>query len=356
MVTEINNVLSGLNWPKDSLVTLHRLKLGSSFTENTLLKKIISLIGSRNSSRLNRLNENSKIDRPLTAEMRFYLFFLVLNLNFDSHSGKINSDLEKMIASLKRILHIEEAVYQDLLVFLSCNKLYADTKESIYLSPARTNPLLKAKGVNIHFKNKDQNRIQYMKYFNTYDLFLTKTFYSARPYNTFEDEIKIEEINVVSEKQCVVSDYGMFSFDELKHEIRNFHPLQHVQVYGNDYLPSIQLDPYKSEISISGSSAPLSVTSYFEPILEWVNIFNWYGKKHLRIYLKFDYFNTYTTRFLVDLVALCKTFSIHGKEIIFFWYYDLEDVDSKDFGEYLQSHFSQQSTFHLLENDNTVYK
>src|SRR4051812_13329466 len=212
MVAQINNILSSLKWPEDSMADSHRFNLGNSITKNESIKKILSLIETKDSRKSAKETTVTEGDLPLSDETKFYLFILIVNTGFDCVKGSIHTGFESMIRSSAQMLNIDEAEYRQVLKFYSSNSLYSDVDNSIYISPEKSNPLLKARGINIHFKNKDKNRVVYLKFFSRYTIYLAKSFYCFRPYNDLEDEIKIEEINIVNEKLTPVFEYAMFSF------------------------------------------------------------------------------------------------------------------------------------------------
>jgi hypothetical protein len=59
--------------------------------------------------------------------------------------------------------------------------------------------LIKAKGLRVYFKHSQPNDILYLKYFETYNFFLSKTFTSRHSNNSISTSFSINEINIINE-------------------------------------------------------------------------------------------------------------------------------------------------------------
>jgi hypothetical protein len=350
MVAEVNSIVSRLKWPSPNM-TARCIKLGISFEENSETKKIMSAITRRKYVPLKTRVDGRKKKRSsstLNSESRFYLFLLVLNNNFDSRRNAIFEGYEENIKTIAASLDIDDNDYRDLMKFYLCNTPYCDKSNALYIAHEKASCLIKSSGINVQFTGKSSGETIYLKYFEKHDLFLSKTFSCVRPYNEILEDIKTKEINIISAKSYK-SIQSFYTFKELKECIRAFYPLQTVEVSETDHTPRVILDPLKNLLSISGPSVPLSPTTYFEPVLDWLKLYSVLGNKKLDVCLAFKYFNTYTTKFLMRLVKNCNQFAATGKEINFYWYYEEEDDEMREFGEYLRTQACQEIDFQIAQ-------
>jgi hypothetical protein len=176
---------------------------------------------------------------------------------------------------------------------------------------------------------------------------LSKTFLKHWSKLSIEELITTKEINLVTCKNFLKSEYYFNSFDDLKTAVFDYEPFQYIEVQGTEYTPDIILDPELSNIKLSGDSRPISITAYFEPIFEWIDNYGKFGKKYLNIHLKFNHINTYTMRFLLRLIRILNHYSLDKKTIHIVWVYDIEDDDAKEFGEQLRNLFVDKEKFLL---------
>lgn len=100
--------------------------------------------------------------------------------------------------------------------------------------------------------------------------------------------------------------------------------------------PLVDFDPYTGELEISGESYPENSSSFYSPIIEWLN-------NHLRrlptftFTFKMLYFNTSSSKSIFDILDLLSN---HYEEFTtgkVKWYYEEDDDDIMESGvEFLE--------------------
>ena len=359
MLTDIHQILSNFKHSSTDMEEIRCLKLGSSFFDNATVRKMMNLLERYGLSvpdflAAESLETKHKTTLSLSKKAGFYLFILLFNKHFDLTKKELLKGTELKLKNLSKELGIDALDYDSILQFYTNNKPYQDHFECAYMAFESANQLIRSRGINVYFNHKNPGEIVYLKYFKAYNLLLSKTFIITGSYNLSAEKIRVKEINLVDEKNYDTFNYKVPAFKALKNEITNFDPLQHVEVNETIHNPQITLDPSKCIISISGTSSPVSTSSYFEPIFEWLKIFDTSNKKTLSIYLDFKYFNTYTAKFLLNLVLECNGIYSNGKKVSFYWYYDEDDDEMKEFGEHLMTQFTEKEKFYVLENNNVI--
>lgn len=340
MVADLHMILKDL---KDSLSfpgENGRLKPGALLENDAIMNDIRCLTDALENRQQKELPEPD-------AKTKFYIFLLAVNTlpRFEKPSNA----QENHIQALARDLEITPETCHAVSEFFHTDRPYADIDSTVYIASKLSDHLIRSKGVNVYFTNPIHGEIIYLKYIEAYDLFLAKTFGTKRSYHSISEEVSIKDLNIITEKNYPELNYEMPSFSKLKTRLKQFNPLQRVEISETYYKPKITLDPEKGIVAISGASSPLSTTVYFDPIFEWLDLFDMSGKETLNVYFNFKYYNTYTSKFLVNFVWKCNKLSQKGRSVGFYWYYDPEDDEMREFGEYLQTQFNEGDKFHVLE-------
>lgn len=97
---------------------------------------------------------------------------------------------------------------------------------------------------------------------------------------------------------------------------------------GNTFIPHVYLDAATGKGEISGESYLEDAFSFYDKIIEWCN--NYFIEKpegSLHVDFKLKYFNTSSSRALVDLIRAFRTHQLGGKIVTANWYYPSEDDD-----------------------------
>ncbi|KAF5069337.1 hypothetical protein DSECCO2_233770 [anaerobic digester metagenome] len=108
-----------------------------------------------------------------------------------------------------------------------------------------------------------------------------------------------------------------------------------------EFTPSILFDPNNSVFEITGFSRPENVIGFYRPILKWLEEFNDnllsintdYKKSQLTINLKMTYFNSASSKFLLDILLEFMKFHSKGNKVDINWYYEEGDDEIQESGE-----------------------
>lgn len=354
---KISSFLSHLALPEKKYSGDHVFHLGNSFEQDELVKNILEIVSDKFSKA-----ENPKLDKDgvkkiltkgkflsisLSPKMKFNFFVLLFNNYFNANSNTFFSNSNIAIKLIAKALDIDKKDYDYVLDFYNNSLPYFDKNDSVYIIGKGGNKLIRSKGINVHFISDKSNEIVYLKYFKKFDVFLSKTFFTHWSKLSIQELTGIKEINIVTNDNFSGEDYNFESFDDLKNAVYDFEPFQYIEVEQTEYTPKIILNPDLSQIKISGNSRPISTTSYFEPIFEWIENYGKYGEKYLNLYLQFYSMNTYTMRFLLKMIRILNHYSMDKKSINIVWVYDEEDEDLKEFGEQLRNLFVEKKNFLL---------
>jgi SiaC family regulatory phosphoprotein len=103
-------------------------------------------------------------------------------------------------------------------------------------------------------------------------------------------------------------------------------------VEGTEDTPKIVFDIENSNYEISGRSLPEDVLSFYTPVLEWFDSFAKSSKDSLKLNIKLEYFNTASSKILLDIFMKLEEVKDDGKHITIDWYYLKADIDMYEAG------------------------
>jgi len=106
-----------------------------------------------------------------------------------------------------------------------------------------------------------------------------------------------------------------------------------IKIKGTDDTPNVILDQDNSIFEISGRSLPEDVTSFYEPILNWLDDFSETAEGQTVFSFKLVYFNTASSKLILDILMKLEEMHENGKEVLIKWYFPEDDEDMEEAGE-----------------------
>ena len=106
-----------------------------------------------------------------------------------------------------------------------------------------------------------------------------------------------------------------------------------IKIQGTDDTPAVILDAEKEVFQLSGRSLPEDVASFYDPIIDWLDDFAESDKQRMTFGFKLEYFNTASSKLLLDILLKLEEMFEGGKEIMVKWYYPDDDEDMEEAGE-----------------------
>jgi hypothetical protein len=90
------------------------------------------------------------------------------------------------------------------------------------------------------------------------------------------------------------------------------------------------------ELCIKGISTPENVTTFYQPVFDWLEEFKSAKPKLIRIIFDFDYLNTSTTSIILRFLRRVVDMKTNGTDIEIIWYYEEDEDDMAEQGSVLQ--------------------
>ena len=100
--------------------------------------------------------------------------------------------------------------------------------------------------------------------------------------------------------------------------------------HGTYYIPSVDFNADTGICEISGESYLEEPREFYMPLLEWINEYFTEIKKPLTFNFKLTYFNTSSSKYIVELLSLLKKFQDKGFQITVNWYYDNKSENAEE--------------------------
>lgn len=108
--------------------------------------------------------------------------------------------------------------------------------------------------------------------------------------------------------------------------------------------PMVVFDPQNNEFELKGCSRPEDVREFYTPIIKWLEQFisqlspeyiNQHKESPVIFKFKFDYFNSSSAKFILDILVLSNQLHENNLNICIDWYFDENDDDMREVGEEL---------------------
>lgn len=96
------------------------------------------------------------------------------------------------------------------------------------------------------------------------------------------------------------------------------------------YYPQINFDASSGICEMAGESYMEEAYKFYTPILNWLKDYTLKEGNAVTLNVKLTYFNTNSSRLLLDMFDILKKSKDEGKEIIINWYYEEDDPDVQE--------------------------
>lgn len=106
-----------------------------------------------------------------------------------------------------------------------------------------------------------------------------------------------------------------------------------IRIAATEDTPNVVLDRDNKVFEISGRSLPEDVVLFYKPIIEWFDGLNDNPIDNMELSVKLEYFNTASSKLLLDIFLKLEEIKDSGSEIKIVWNYPESDTDMREAGE-----------------------
>ena len=100
--------------------------------------------------------------------------------------------------------------------------------------------------------------------------------------------------------------------------------------------PEVVLDQQGNRFEISGKSLPKDVLQFYQPVLDWLNEYRNKPKPFTRIDFKLTYFNTASSKLILDIMMILEEMKEEGNGVLVKWISPASDEDMQEAGREYQ--------------------
>ena len=115
--------------------------------------------------------------------------------------------------------------------------------------------------------------------------------------------------------------------------VEKFNLLERIEIQERDDTPYVRLDAEEGYCTMVGKSFPPDVSKFFEPIIKWIDALKEAEVKDLSFTFKLDYYNTASSKMMLDMLYKLEELMQDGASVEVVWYYPDDDEDMLDAGE-----------------------
>ncbi|MBS4014097.1 MAG: DUF1987 domain-containing protein [Bacteroidetes bacterium] len=106
-----------------------------------------------------------------------------------------------------------------------------------------------------------------------------------------------------------------------------------IKIKGSDDTPNVILDAENNIIEFSGRSLPEDVVTFYAPVIQWIEEYAKSPNLKTTVIFRLEYFNTASSKILLDILLKFEDIMKEGHEILIHWYYQEDDEDMQEAGE-----------------------
>lgn len=99
---------------------------------------------------------------------------------------------------------------------------------------------------------------------------------------------------------------------------------------GTYITPTINFSADTGICEIIGESFLEETSKFYSPIVDWIKSFITTTNKEIIFSIKLTYFNTSTSKWILNILNTLKNHEIKGGKVTVNWYYYEDDIDMQD--------------------------
>ncbi|HPM12905.1 MAG TPA: DUF1987 domain-containing protein [Bacteroidales bacterium] len=113
--------------------------------------------------------------------------------------------------------------------------------------------------------------------------------------------------------------------------------MKNIEIEGSPKTPEINFNAESGVIEIKGRSIPENSIEFYKPMIDWLEEYATAPKTKTTVNIQLEYFNTSSSKCILDVFKKLEIISKNGNEVQVNWYYEEDDEDMLEAGEDYQS-------------------
>ena len=124
-----------------------------------------------------------------------------------------------------------------------------------------------------------------------------------------------------------------------------------LKIEGTPKTPTIEFNSKSGYILIKGRSIPENSVQFYKPLIAALEDYNKDPQPNTNVDIQLDYFNTSSSKCILDILRKLEKLHKTGKSVVVNWYYEEDDEDMMEAGENYQRIVSVPIELALLEEE-----
>ena len=102
--------------------------------------------------------------------------------------------------------------------------------------------------------------------------------------------------------------------------------------------PAVNFDAKSGNLNIEGRSIPENPSVFYEQLMNWINeYFQTVSNTSTKLDIKLDYINSGSSKSILSMLKVVKTFCDNGKNCQVNWHFEEDDESIRDLGRHFKS-------------------
>ncbi len=106
---------------------------------------------------------------------------------------------------------------------------------------------------------------------------------------------------------------------------------------GTAKTPSVNFDFSSGILELKGRSIPENSVEFYKPLNDWIENYGNDPRPQTVVDVKLEYFNTSSSKCILDLLKKLEKINQRGTEVLVNWYFEEDDEDMEEAGEDYQA-------------------
>ena len=129
--------------------------------------------------------------------------------------------------------------------------------------------------------------------------------------------------------------------------------MENLFIEATKYTPEISFDASTNNLIMKGETYPENTAEFYSPVFEWLEEYlNQLQDQEVTVNMEIIYFNSSSSKVLMDLFDRFEESVKDGKKIVINWIYDKEDESALEYGEEFQEDL-EELKLNLVEKAET---
>ncbi|PWH81561.1 DUF1987 domain-containing protein [Brumimicrobium oceani] len=113
--------------------------------------------------------------------------------------------------------------------------------------------------------------------------------------------------------------------------------MENINLEATPKTPRVTFSFEKGNLELLGRSIPENSVEFYEPLNNWIASYGESPQEITTFDVKLEYFNTSSSKCLLDLFKMLESINEKGTEVRVNWYFEKDDGDIEEAGEDYQA-------------------